>query len=182
MGHWISILNFQLHRQTSLTSTQAQGRTLSFITISGTSRNACLVHAHFAISLSRCLFLLVPHTARVIISFFPLFGLPPFHPTPPSLCYHLRHEFSLLSPSFKSIHPSFPTALSFLLPSHHCTGIVGRHPGMRDRATEDLEAACTKCLAESAALSTVNATSGEFDSGIPPLNTLRNVPRGGIWK
>ena len=53
---------------------------------------------------------------------------------------------------------------------------------MRGRATEDLEAVYTKYLAESTALANVNASSGEFDSGIPSLNTLKKVPRGVIWK
>ena len=69
-----------------------------------------------------------------------------------------------------------------ILPSQHYAGIVERHPGMRGRVTEDLEAVHTKYLAESTALANVNANSGEFDSGIPSLKTLRKVPRGGIWK
>ena len=52
---------------------------------------------------------------------------------------------------------------------------------MRDRATEDLEAVYTKYLAEAAALTTTNASSGEFESDIPRLNTQKNVRRGGIW-
>ena len=143
-GPWISMLVSQRLRRTFLTSTLAQGPTLSFSTILRTSLSAFRVYALFHLS----------------------------------LC----HEFSQLPPSFKSIYPSFPTALSYFLPSHHCTGIVGRHPGTRDRVTEDLEAACAKHLAEAAAFSTVNATSGEFASGIPPLNTLKNPPRGRIWK
>ena len=72
-----------------------------------------------------------------------------------------------------------PFHFIYLLLYRQCAGIVGRHPGMRDRATEDLEAVYAKYLAEAAALTTKNASSGEFESGIPRLNTQKNVRRGG---
>jgi hypothetical protein len=147
--------------------------------ISGTSRNAFRVHANFPVFLSRFRLLLALHTARFLISFF--------HLAFPSVVFCCRCTSTFVANVVYSPHFSDPIALPspihliYLILYRQCAGIVGRHPGMRDRATEDLEAVYTKYLAEAAALTTTNASSGEFESGIPRLNTQKNVRRGGIW-
>ena len=157
------MLNFQVHRQTSLTSTKALDLTLPFIMISGTSRNAFRVHANFRVFLSHFRLLLVLHTARFLISFFHLvfpsvvfccrcastfvtnvvysphlsdpIGLP-FHRVLLSLYFHLRHECSLLSSLLRSYCTSFaiPFHLSYSVPSMRRDRVTApRHARSRDR-------------------------------------------------